>query len=352
MISWPFNKRTGPLGIDIGSKSIKVVQLSSDLKRVTAAHRVELPAGHPEQPEDVRAEAITKSLTNLVKQHRLQGTDTVCCLDDQHLFLQNIRIAKNPAETDRLVTQEIASRLPFPVEDAEIRYVESADVRQGDGIVREVIVMACRRSHLHAQAQLIEQAGLRPISIDTQPCALARGHHRQFRRESDREERALLVHIGHSRSLAVIAHGEDVLFVKYIEIGGLHFDQALARQLRMEIPEATRLRRREGDRRADRQDAEVVRSVQEALCAPVDRLCGELGLCSRYHSVMFRGQSLSRVVLSGGEATDDLADAVGKYLSLDTGVCDPIRHLDCGSFRFHRKSQWDLAVGLALRSVE
>ncbi|MFO0885256.1 MAG: pilus assembly protein PilM [Pirellulales bacterium] len=352
MISWPLFTRSGPLGIDIGTKSIKAVQLSADRSRVVAAHRLELSAAATEQTGEQRQATISDALATLVKQHGLKGCDAVCCLDDQQMFLQNIRIAKNPAETERLVAQEIAGRLPFSVEEAEIRYVESADVRQGETIVREVIVMACKRTHIHAQAQLLESVGLRPVSIDTQPCALARGHSRQFRRDVDKSERALLVHLGHRRSLAVVAHGDEVLFVKYIDIGGTHFDQALARQLRMELPEATRLRRREGDRRADRQDSDVVRAVQEALRAPVDRLCGELGLCTRYHSVMFRGQSLSRVVVSGGEATPELAETIGKYLSLETEVCDPVRHLDQGTFRFFRKCQWDLAVGLALRNVE
>ncbi len=143
-----------------------------------------------------------------------------------------------------------------------------------------------------------------------------------------------------------------MLFVKYIDVGGTHFDQSLARHLRMEVAEAMRLRRHEGDRRVDQQDSEVVRSVQEAIRAPLDRMCGELGLCTRYHSVMFRGQSLNRVIVGGGESTPELAEAIGSYLGIKAEVSDPIRHLDKGSFRFHRKSQWDLAMGLALRSVE
>ena len=49
--------------------------------------------------------------------------------------------------------------------------------------------------------------------------------------------------------MVVIAKGTDVLFIKYIDVGGRQFDEAVARHLEMSKSEAALLRRHNGDRR-------------------------------------------------------------------------------------------------------
>ena len=161
----------------------------------------------------------------------------------------------------------------------------------------------------------------------------------------------MILHMGHQRTAVVISQGEEMLFVKYIEIGGSNLDAAIASHLRMEVKEAASLRRQSSDRRVDLQDPEVMRTVAEATRGVLDRLGGELALCVRYHSVTFRGQPLTRVVLGGGEATAQLAEAIGKNLNMKCELSDPFRAMpaqrDLG-----RRGLWDVSAGLALREVK
>jgi type IV pilus assembly protein PilM len=82
----------------------------------------------------------------------------------------------------------------------------------------------------------------------------------------------------------------------------------------------------------------------------VDRLAGELAMCVRYHSVTFRGQPLVRMVLGGGEATQQLLEGVSKQLDLKCELSDPFRSLSHVP-NVGRKGQWDVAAGLALRDL-
>ncbi|MEX2025810.1 MAG: pilus assembly protein PilM, partial [Pirellulaceae bacterium] len=172
----------------------------------------------------------------------------------------------------------------------------------------------------------------------------------QCRRGDDLKLRALVVHVGFARTAAVITQGDEILFVKYIDIGGTHLDAAVARHLNMEPSEAAALRRTHGDRRSDQQDPEIVRSVEGATRPIVERLAQELAMCIRYHSVTFRGQPLARGVIGGGEASQPLAEGLTKLLSLPCEVSDPFRAFPSGS-HLGRKGTWDVAVGLALRDL-
>jgi type IV pilus assembly protein PilM len=71
-------------------------------------------------------------------------------------------------------------------------------------------------------------------------------------------------------------------------------------------------------------------------------------MCVRYHSVTFRGQPLSRVVIGGGEAAPTLAEELSARLDLPCELGDPLRSFEM-AIQTGRRGQWDLAVGVALR---
>lgn len=351
MISWLGKHRAGPIGVDLGVRSIKLVQFSSDRSRLIDACRWELPPVLPNTTFEQHVARWTDGMSKALEGRSFRGRDVVVCLGDRQLFLQNVRVPREMgAQMHRLVAQEAAGRLPFGVDEAELRFVEAADVRQGDATVREVIVFACQRAVLNQTLQLVESAQLNPVAVDVEPAALARCYAAQFRREDDKNERSLIVHFGYSRTAAVIAQGPEMLFVKYIDIGGAQLDASIARHLKMDAGEATLLRKHNGDRRSDMQDPEVARSVAEASRPVIERLSGELAMCVRYHSVTFRGQTLARLVLGGGEATPQLLDALGKHLDMKSELSDPFRAFPTAP-NLGRKGQWDVAAGLALRDV-
>ena len=249
-----------------------------------------------------------------------------------------------------IVHFEAAGRLPFASEEAEIRYIEADDVRQGDTVRREVILLACYRPSLNRMLSAVEEAGLRAVAIDVEPTAMLRCYGRQFRRDDDQRRRMMFVNVGASNTVAVIARGTDTMFVKYIDLGGRHFDEAVARNLKMTPADASALRRHNGDRRVEQRDPEIARGVNESLRPVLDKLTHELSLCLRYYSVTFRGQPLVQMMLGGGEATDTLAEWLAARLDLPCEVGNPLRPFG-QSPAAGRAGQWDVATGLALRDV-
>jgi type IV pilus assembly protein PilM len=354
MISLLRHQRQSPIGVDIGSRSVKLVQFSADYSRLIDAARWDMPES-AEPDKAASAEQLAGRTIEAIQRARegrdFRGMDVVLCLNERQLFLQNIRVPQGDKATlDRTVQQEAAGRIPFPVSEAEIRYIEAADIRQGDQVMRELILIACHRPVLEQMLTMIEQAGCCPVAVDIEPAALLRSYDAQFRRDEDRRVRSILTHVGNGGTLVVIIQGEEILFVKYIELGGRHLDEAVARSLKMSVSDATALRRNNGDRRSDRQDPEIARSVHEATRPVLDKLLGELAMCVRYHSVTFRGHPLERLVLGGGESTPQLLDAFQKRLGLKCELSDPLRNYQSTNNR-GRMGQWDVAAGLALRKV-
>lgn len=353
MVRWLSRKRYSPIGVDIGSRSVKLIQFSADHTRIVESSRWDIASEDLETlSEEERRTQIAQAIRNARVGRRFHGNEAVICLSDRQLFLQNVRLPKgDPQQLERLVQQEAAGRVPYGMEETELRFIEAAEIRHGDQVVREVILLACHRPVLEEALATIEEAGLRPVAVEVEPMALLRGMYKQFRRDDDKNQRTLIVEIGYSRTAVIITEGEELLFVKYLAVGGRQLDEAVARHLRMTNTEAIALRRNNGDRRADQQDPEIARSVAEATRSVIERLAGELSMCVRYHSVTFRGHPLVRLVLGGGEATPQLLESLSSRLNLKCELSDPLRGFENAPSGAH-KGQWDVASGLALREAE
>jgi len=350
MVGWPLRRRCGPIGIDVGSTSVKLLQLSADRRTVVEAACWELPStpdGEPDRSPASVAEAIRRAREG----RGFRGREAVLCLGAGELFVQNLRVAQATGkELTRVVCAEAAARLPFAPNEAEIRYLEADNVRQGDSLRREVILLACRRPVVEQWVSLADEAGLVAVALDVEPSALLRCYARQYRRGADQERCAMFVNVGGSNTTVVIARGPGAMFVKYIDVGGRHLDGAVARRLKMDLADAAALRRHHGDRRADQRDPEVSRGILESIRSPLDRLASELSMCVRYYSVTFRGRPLACVVLGGGEASPSLAEWLTGRLDVPCELGAPLRDFE-NTRSVGRQGQWDVAAGLALREL-
>jgi type IV pilus assembly protein PilM len=351
MASWLSTRRHGPIGVDLGTRSVKLMQFSRDGSRLVSAARWDLPyAETPSSPQ--RHTQLAEAIRRARESGRFRGRDAVFCLSAPELFVQNIRVPVAKGEAlDQIVRQETAGRVPFEAAATELRYLEAGDVRQGDAVKREVIVMAAPKDALSRALEVIEAADLKPLAVDVEPLAVVRCYSRQFRREEDRDRVAMYVHLGASNTSVMIARGPDALFVKYLDLGGRQLDEAVAARLNMKPADAAALRRHHGERRSDRQDPEVDQTVSEAVRPVLDRLAGEVALCLRYFSVTFRGQKLEHFFLSGGEACEALLESFQQRLNLPGELGNPLRGCERHAIS-GRKSQWDVAAGLAMREME
>ena len=160
MANWLPGTRCSPIGVDIGSRSVKLLQFDAAYTRVHEAARWDLPpepAAKPERHDERLVEAIRRAREG----RDFRGHDAVLCLGAGSLFVQNIRVSQATGdELAKIVHFEAAGRLPFATEEAEIRFIEADDVRQGDTVRREVILLACYRPALQRMLSRGRRSGL------------------------------------------------------------------------------------------------------------------------------------------------------------------------------------------------
>ena len=357
-----FSSQLSPIGIDIGTRSIKAAQLElgGERSRVVALAQHALPI-NLESAAD-RAEAVRFGLSNLQRMSAFKGRNVVLSLNSQQLFVQNVRVPRLPDdELTKVVRWEAEERLPDGFGEAEVRHLVAGDIRapsnsgEGSEIRREVIVLACRRKEIQDSIALLESLRLRPMAIDVPALAMARTCQTMLRRKADEQSAFLYVDIGAGMSTAVVARGQEILLIKQLPTAGQSMDRAVARKLRLSIEDAAQARQQWANKDDGAIDPDLGRVVVEAVRAEIETIAGELLMCVRYHSVTFRGNRITKALLVGGESNSQIAEQLASRIDIPCELSDPFVGFDVSphvadQLSSSRPGQWAVALGLCTKS--
>ncbi len=350
----PFlNSRSPAIGLHLGPRFATLVQVAGSAQRVglTALAQGLLPA-RGEETDEQYDELVAATLKLMVSDHGFRGHRVVSCVPADDLHLQSVRLPQLPPdEMQKVVRWEAQERLPFPAQNAELRYLLSGQIRQDVTVKQEVVLMACQQTILQRHLRVLEHAGLMPVAIDVEPCAVLRA----FRHGRDDSERIAYLHLGDNLTTVLIADGDSILFLKYVGSGGREMDQAVAKHLELDQSEAMRVRASVTNSATLDSQSDVHRSVIEAIRPQLESLASELELCFRYFMVTFRGQQAARLIVTGCEASPWLAEYLGHSLSCPVEVGNPFTAMaqppQSPSVSEH-PGRWAAALGLSLRSLE
>ncbi len=344
-----------PIGVDLGSASVKMAQLrqTGQTLELVAAGAVELP--HDRVPFDKRTQLLTQSVRTILRSNDFKTRNCVLSLPAEVTFVHHVKIPKLPkSQVAGAVEWELQGKLPYPVEQAVIRHIIAGDAFGEGEPKQEVIVVAAPKATLHACLSIARRAKLEVTAINVEPCALVECFTRLFPESAGTPRTMLYIDMGAVSTQVVISHGNRIVFARNLLEGGEQLDQTVAEGLGLPVEQAHTVRRdlARGDLDADAEN-ELVRLLARSL----DGLTGELTQCLRYYESVFRSQPVERVIFLGGEAYDKrLCQAIAQRLNLPAQIGDPLVRIEraqgagaaAGLTRREPQPDWAVAVGLSL----
>jgi len=385
MISWKLKSRgLLPIGLDIGHNSVKMIQLVMNGGQISvlAADKVRIDRSIDGDGEKRRSFVIS-AIKQMLAEGKFHGRNVVSCLPNDRLKITSLRLAEAEDEKiEQALRKEVAQRFGLDPDKDAINYVLAGNVRQGDEIKNELILFAADNETIKSHIGMLEEAQLRPVGIDTIPCALFRSFDRSLRRQEDREQTVVFVDVGSRFTTVVFGRGGEISFVKQIPIGGEKFNREIAARLGISINEAETLRgklrmeRSASDERglwapasdATEQgggvpisqngvllDASTRQVMVDAIGVVAEELAREISLCFRYYTVTFRGKRVERAIFAGGEAYENiLLNVLRRQLTVEVEVAQPLKGFDMMNINFDSDRrgllcEWAVAVGLSLK---
>lgn len=338
-------QRQPPIGLHLDGDwaSLAQVALRNGRPVLQTAAAAELPA----DPAQAAA-----SLRRLLTDHHFAGRAVVSTLPPRELTVQNVRLPEVPdQELQPLLRWEAQERLPYPVDEAELRHLAAGPVREEGVTKQETILLAVRREAIDRHLSLLEAAGLTPDAIDLAGCALLRCLSAADATAAEpAPARRAAVYFGSAAVTVLVADRGRVLFLKHLPCGGRHLDQTLARATGLSESEAAAMRGTVCRAAALDADDDLHRTVIDALRTSLEGLATDIELCLRHVKVTFRGAPPQALAVTGPDASPWLAEFLADRLRTECRVFTPASAF--GSVVGpDLPARFSVAVGLSLRGL-
>lgn len=171
-----FNKAPG-IGLDIGSKKIKLVELTKKKNGFELIKFGSLltPPGMLEGGVILDPEVLGKEMEPMVKELKLKGKAVVSAVSGQQVYTRALVMPAMPmGELREAVYYQATGFLPIPVEEAVIDIFPLRDFEDEEGKQTEVFFVAVRKEQVENLDASCQIAGLKLAAVEIEPLAIQR----------------------------------------------------------------------------------------------------------------------------------------------------------------------------------
>jgi len=330
------------LGLDIGSHSVKCVQLE---KRGTGVYRL-LSAGTCEiAPEGIDLEVDPRQMTISAIRKAIEGislkkTSVVTAIGGVSTAIRQIEL---PYMTEKELTSaikwEARNYIPFDINDVELDYQIINTSKASNKL--DIILVSVIKDFVRYHIELLREIPIEPQIIDVNALALVNAI--TFTEEIERDEFAVLIDIGDKNTTLSIYSEDGHYFVRNIMISGNDFTDDIMRGNGLSYADAERFKRS--------QDTGLIETIKPSL----DNLVREVRRSLTFYENQAKIKGFSMIILTGGSAVlKGLDDYLSSELGLPVKILNPFRKISVERATLlapfeNDLSKLALAVGLAIR---
>jgi type IV pilus assembly protein PilM len=344
------------LGLDIGSSSVKLVELSDSGKGTYKLERYTVEA----LPKDATADgniANLDAVADTIKRawRRLgSGNKRVAmALPSSMVITKKIVVPKGQRDEDleMQVEAEANQYIPFALDEVNLDFQVLGPAQSASPDDVEVLIAASRKEKVEDRVAAAEAAGLKPLVMDVDSYATQSAIELVAAQmpAGGRDQNLAVFDVGaHVMHCYVLRNGQT-LFMRDQAIGGNQLTHDIQRSFNLSAEEAETAKRSGG--LPDTYDSDVLQPFMETLALEVTR-----ALQFFFTSTSF--SAVDHIVLAGGCAMlPGLDELIGKRTGVNTLVANPFANMVQADRIKPRQLSTDapslvVACGLALRSFD
>jgi len=313
-------------GLDMGTNSIKVMQLEQDDKSITVrgygmTHFAEAVM---KNGEIIDYEPLAKAMFELFDKHMNGSISTHRVAATIPAAYAYARVVSVPAtlgkkELDDAIKFEAGQYIPIPIEDLYIDY----SIQGLTGETRDILVVAVPKRIVDSYMKLFDIVGLEVGALQTTIGAAGR-----LISETEKNKTpSILIDLG-SSSVDLTIYDKYPIVSGTVPGGGDSFTEKIAEKLGVSAEEAETIKKRYGLGISKRQA-----EIKEALTPQLDQLLKEIRRVVRYYEERTEGKSkIGQIITMGGGAN---MPGITEYLTDSLRV--PCRMANFwGTFHLHK----------------
>ncbi|MFL6467795.1 MAG: type IV pilus assembly protein PilM [Pyrinomonadaceae bacterium] len=348
-----FGKKKSVAGLDIGSSSVKMVELEGKNGRYSLAG-----LGFENLPDEtiidgqiMELNTVSDVIQKVCQNHNIKAERVVTGVSGHSVIIKNIVLPPmSDDELEESIDWHAEEHVPFDLADVSLDYQVTG--RTSDST--QVLIAACKRERIDNVRQAIQLAGKEPAVIDVDTFALQNCYEMNY--QPNDGQVVTLLNIGASTMNVNIVKGNRSLFSRDITVGGSQFTDALQRSLGLSFQQAEAVKRgvvSASDGVEEKSIEPLISNVTEIVAMEIQKTF------DFYRATTEDNQTTVQKILisGGGSKLQGLATDLSARLELPVEVLDPFRNVNVDERKFDRgylneiMPEMAVAVGLAMRGV-
>ena len=350
-----FGKKKGVFGLDIGSSSVKIVELDGKINKLNLVN-----LGFENLPNDtivdgqiMELNAVSDVIQNVCKSHSIKSNDVITGVSGHSVIIKNIVLpAMSPEELEESIDWHAEEHIPYDLAEVSLDYHVAVE----DEEAVQVMIAACKQERLDNIKQAVQLSGKNPVVIDVDTFALQNCYEVNY--QPDPSQIVTLLNIGASTMNVNIVQGGNSLFTRDITVGGSQFTDILQRSLGYSFEEAEAIKRGvsdEGDEESNETAIEpLIENVTETIAMEIQKTFDFYRATTEDEEI-----GVEKILVSGGGSKlKGLQEDLSEKLELPVETLDPFREVKVDKRKFDPDylseimPEMAVAVGLALRGAE
>ncbi|GMV51672.1 type IV pilus assembly protein PilM [Nitrospirales bacterium NOB] len=346
-----FSSQRQLLGLDIGSSSIKLVQMKEHRGRYTL-QKFAVKELEPEVIVDgtVMDEGrVVTAIKELLTENNIKLKQVAISISGHAVIIKKISLPPMPdEELDSQVRLAAEQYIPFDINEVNLDfYVLPPSENPEEQGEMSIVLVAAKKDKINELTELVKAAGLLPVVMDVDAFAIENMYGATA--PGSDEDIATLVNIGASVMNVNIVKGGVSLFTRDIPLGGNRYSEAVQRELGVSFEEAEQLKRGEPE------SGDPLSAVMESVNAEV---ASEIARTIDYFKTTSSDGEITRVLLCGGGAKiKGLSQQLRDRMHVEVEIANPFSEVDISQCQVDQDFLAEMGpiaavgVGLALRTV-
>ncbi len=340
--------QTKTVGLDLGSYTIKVVELSKNNKKfkLENAGAIATPPGGLLSESKVEQEAVVQAIKKLFHDSKISSNEVRVALPESQVYTLVI-------ETPPLSEKELASSIrweaeqyiPIPLDEVVIDWRILIQGKK-EGEKNQVLLVGAPKRIIDKYQAVSERAGLIPVSLETELISTSRA----LLSTVPQLPTIMVVNIGAGTTDFSILTQGILTFTRSIPTGGMAFTRALKQDLQLEESQAEEYKKAYGfqEDKLEGKAAAVLKPLMNSIAKELQKGIG-------FFKEKYPEQKINVVLFSGGSsALPGLIPFFAQELGIETQIGNPWVNVEIDSKLSQNFSQTEgalyaVATGLAMR---
>jgi type IV pilus assembly protein PilM len=342
-------KKKDVIGLDIGSSSVKLVEL----KEGKNGYKLQNLAISPLPPEAIVDGALMDSATiidtirDVIATSKTKLKDAVTSVSGHSVIVKKISLPlMTEAELEESIQWEAERYIPFDINDVNIDFQILGPTPENPEAM-DVVLVAAKKDIINDYVSVIMESGLNPVIIDLDSFALE--NMLAINYETGEEMTVAVANVGATVTNIDIIKNNTSAFTRDIFKGGNQITEEIQRQMHADHEEAEKIKV------GTKIDVTSQPIVQNVLKTASESLAAEIGNSLDFFQSATTYEKIGKLYLSGGGSKiKDFDSILQQQIGIPVEVVNPFKKVDYsgGDFdvEYLREIGPIMAVGVGLAS--